>query len=152
MKVGYYKSPVGLLKIKCEEEYIIEVSFAQEELEENLNEAIIQCKRELEEYFNGDRKIFDVKLKYTLGTEFQQKVWDALKDIPYGEVVSYKYIANKIGNEKAVRAVGGANNKNPIAIIVPCHRVVGSNGKLVGYAGGLDVKEHLLMLEEKFKE
>ncbi len=83
------------------------------------------------------------------GTDFQKKVWQALCEIPYGETFSYKKVAQKIGNEKACRAVGMANNKNPIAIIVPCHRVIGENGKLVGYAGGLEVKKKLLVLESR---
>ena len=81
------------------------------------------------------------------GTEFQQKVWKALKDIPYGKTKSYKDIAAAVGNEKACRAVGMANNRNPISIIIPCHRVIGKNGKLVGYGGGLEIKEYLLKLE-----
>lgn len=102
---------------------------------------------ELDEYFAGDRKQFDVPLTFIGGTPFQRKVWHALRNIPYGEVRSYKDIASAIGTPKAVRAVGGANNKNPISIIVPCHRVIGSNGALVGYGGGLEKKEYLLKLE-----
>lgn len=106
--------------------------------------------KQLNEYLEGSRKLFDVKYKIE-GTEFQKKVYKALCDIPYGETRSYKEIAIAIGNEKAVRAVGMANNRNPITIIVPCHRVIGSNGKLVGYAGGLDMKEYLLDLEKRNK-
>ncbi len=106
--------------------------------------------RELEEYFDGKRKVFT--FKYTLeGTDFQKKVWEALCTIPYGETRSYKEIASQVGNSKASRAVGMANNKNPISVAVPCHRVIGANGKLVGYAGGLDLKEQLLDLEKKNK-
>ncbi len=90
-----------------------------------------------------------MKIKYNTGTEFQKLVWKELENIPYAKVVSYKDIAKKINNPKAVRAVGGANNKNPISIIVPCHRVVGSNGKLVGYGGGIDKKQFLLELENR---
>ncbi len=101
---------------------------------------------ELNEYFAGKRKTFT--FKYTLqGTEFQKKVWAALCDIPYGETRSYKELAIAVGNPKACRAVGMANNKNPISIAVPCHRVIGSDGKLVGYASGLDMKIYLLKLE-----
>ena len=113
------------------------------------NEAVIQCKNQLQEYFEGKRKEFDLNIKFIKGTEFQISVWKALSNISYGEKITYKSIAEKINNPKAVRAVGGANNKNPIAIIIPCHRVVGSNGKMVGYAGGIDKKEYLLKLEEK---
>lgn len=106
-----------------------------------------KANEELQEYFSGKRKVFDLPLVIE-GTEFQKMVWKALSEIPYGTTCSYKDIALKIGNEKASRAVGMANNKNPIPIIVPCHRVVGANGKLVGYAGGLDVKQKLLEIEK----
>ncbi|EHJ00261.1 methylated-DNA/protein-cysteine methyltransferase [Clostridium sp. DL-VIII] len=106
-----------------------------------------KANEELQEYFSGKRKVFDLPLVME-GTEFQKMVWKALSEIPYGTTCSYKDIALKIGNEKASRAVGMANNKNPIPIIVPCHRVVGTNGKLVGYAGGLDVKQKLLEIEK----
>ena len=109
-------------------------------------ELILECKKQLEEYFAGKRKTFDLPL-VPKGTEFQQKVWKALQEIPYGETRTYGEIAAAIGNPKAARAVGMANNKNPIGIIIPCHRVVGANGKLVGYAGGMEKKEFLLELE-----
>lgn len=102
--------------------------------------------RELTEYFLGKRKQFTVPL-HLVGTEFQKKVWRALLEVPYGKTVTYKDIAKKIGNPKALRAVGMANNKNKIPIIVPCHRVIGSDGKLTGYAAGLSIKEKLLKLE-----
>ncbi len=102
------------------------------------------------EYIAGKRKTFDVPYKF-YGTEFQKKVWNALCDIPYGETRSYKDIAVAVGNPKASRAIGLANNKNPITVIVPCHRVIGSSGKLVGYAGGLEMKEFLLNMEKKNK-
>jgi methylated-DNA-[protein]-cysteine S-methyltransferase len=101
---------------------------------------------ELEEYFTGGRKSFDVPLK-ARGTPFQLKVWAGLREIPYGETISYGELARWIGNPKAVRAVGGANRSNPIAVIVPCHRVIGANGTLTGYGGGLDRKAKLLALE-----
>ncbi|MDU4938749.1 MAG: methylated-DNA--[protein]-cysteine S-methyltransferase [Clostridium sp.] len=151
MKYGYYKSPIGIIEIKEEDGYIISTGFVETMKSEDESEAISRCKIQLEEYFKGKRKNFDIKIKYTVGTEFQRKVWDKLKEISYGKTVSYKHIAKEIGNEKASRAVGGANNKNPIGIIIPCHRVVGSNSKLVGYAGGLDKKQYLLELESKHK-
>ncbi|MGG7190305.1 methylated-DNA--[protein]-cysteine S-methyltransferase [Clostridium paraputrificum] len=151
MKYGYYKSPIGIIEIKEEDGYIISTGFVETMKSEDESEEISRCKIQLEEYFQGKRKNFDIKIKYTVGTEFQRKVWDKLKEISYGERVSYKHIAKEIGNEKASRAVGGANNKNPIGIIIPCHRVVGSNSKLVGYAGGLDKKQYLLELESKHK-
>ncbi|MFC0470551.1 methylated-DNA--[protein]-cysteine S-methyltransferase [Halalkalibacter kiskunsagensis] len=114
---------------------------------------VIRCKdtlqpicKQLEDYFSGERSTFDIPLDLC-GTEFQKKVWNTLKEIEYGETKSYKEIAQKIGAPKAVRAIGGANNQNPIPIIIPCHRVIGSNGSMVGYGGGLDKKEILLSLE-----
>ena len=107
-----------------------------------------QAAAELREYFAGQRRQFTVPLA-PKGTPFQQKVWKALQEIPYGETRSYKEIAIAAGNEKACRAVGLANNRNPLPIFIPCHRVVGSDGKLVGYAGGLDVKTFLLELEKE---
>lgn len=103
--------------------------------------------QELQEYLAGTRQRFDLPLQPE-GTDFQQQVWKALQDIPYGAVCSYQDIARTIGNEKACRAVGGANNKNPISIIIPCHRVIGANGSLVGYGGGLQLKRKLLDLEK----
>jgi len=102
---------------------------------------------QLSEYFRGERRKFDLSLN-PRGTVFQKQVWKALLEIPYGETRSYKQIAEAIGNPKAVRAVGMANNRNPLLIVVPCHRVIGANGKLVGYGAGLDKKEFLLRLEK----
>lgn len=107
---------------------------------------LAEAEKQLEEYFNGKRKEFQLPLAPE-GTFFQRKVWAALQTIPYGETRSYKEIAIQTGNEKACRAVGMANNRNPISILIPCHRVIGSDGKLVGYAGGLDRKKFLLELE-----
>jgi len=107
----------------------------------------IEAKSQIQNYFNGKSKKFDLKLNPE-GTDFQKKVWQALQSIPYGETVTYKDIAIKIGNEKASRAVGMANGKNPIPIIVPCHRVIGSNGKLTGYAFGVPLKNKLILLEK----
>lgn len=106
-----------------------------------------ECLEELREYFKGQRKEFHVDL-FMEGTEFQKKVWEELLKIPYGTKVTYGEIAKRIGNPKAFRAVGHACNKNPIPIIVPCHRIIGRNSKLVGYAGGLEIKQKLLKLED----
>lgn len=106
-----------------------------------------EAKRQLQEYFEGRRQRFELPLDLR-GTSFQLQVWHALADIPYGEVCSYKMVAVSIGQPKAVRAVGGANNKNPVPIIIPCHRVIGANGSLVGFGGGLDIKQQLLRLEK----
>lgn len=108
---------------------------------------IKEAHRQITEYLKGERKVFNLPIRMK-GTEFQKQVWNALLDIPYGETRSYKQIAEAIGNPKAVRAVGMANNRNPLLIVVPCHRVIGGNGKLVGYAAGLDKKAFLLRLED----
>lgn len=110
-----------------------------------------QAYQELMEYLEGKRKNFSFKYKLK-GTDFQQKVWRALSDIPYGETRTYKEIAIAIGQPNATRAVGNANNKNPMIVVVPCHRVIGSDGKLIGYAGGVDMKKALLRLEAEHSE
>ena len=111
------------------------------------NTAVIQkATRQLTEYFSGSRASFDIPLEPE-GTLFQLKAWKALQSIPYGATISYSEQAVRLGNRKACRAVGGANNKNPLAIVIPCHRVIGKSGNLIGYAGGLSVKEKLLDLE-----
>ena len=107
---------------------------------------LLEAERQLNEYFAGERKQFDLKLDF-VGTAFQRRVWAALLTIPYGETRSYGQIARQIGTPAAVRAVGAANGRNPISIIAPCHRVIGSTGKLTGFAGGLETKAHLLALE-----
>ena len=109
---------------------------------------LAEVGRQLTEYFAGTRREFDLPL-IQCGTEFQRRVWAELKKIPYGKTISYGELAKKIGSPKAARAVGGANNKNPIAIVVPCHRVIGSGGALVGYAAGVDKKRFLLELERR---
>ncbi|MCX7694772.1 MAG: methylated-DNA--[protein]-cysteine S-methyltransferase [Caloramator sp.] len=146
--ISFYDSPIGLIKIAANEEAIVAIDFVYKRLKENENDVIRKCKIQLDEYFKGIRKEFDVNVEIN-GTEFQRMVWEELKRIPYGEVRSYKDIAVAIGNEKAVRAVGGANNKNKIAIIIPCHRVVGKDGSLTGYAGGLFRKKWLLEHEAR---
>lgn len=105
-------------------------------------------KAQLRAYFNGELKQFDLPLAPE-GTAFQQAVWKTLQTIPYGTVTTYQWVADQIGNPKAVRAVGGANGKNPIAIVIPCHRVIGSDGSLTGFGGGLDVKQRLIGLERQ---
>ena len=112
---------------------------------------IKEAHRQLSEYLKGERKMFDLPLQMK-GTDFQQRVWNALLEIPYGETRSYKQIAEAIGNPKAVRAVGMANNRNPLLIVVPCHRVIGADGKLVGYGAGIEKKEFLLRLEKRVFE
>lgn len=113
---------------------------------EYLSEPIKDCIAELEMYFKGELKRFTVPIVYN-GTKFQESVWNALLNIPYGETRSYQEVAEEVGSEKAVRAVGGANNKNPLMILIPCHRVIGKDGSLVGFGGGLELKSELLNLE-----
>lgn len=146
----YYETPIGRICIEEDNGFITKIDIVSEEnhVEEKETKLIKKTYEQLIEYFNGKRKTFDIPLKLN-GTEFQKKVWKELLKIPYGETCTYKDIAINIGNEKACRAVGGANNKNPIMIIVPCHRVIGKNGDLVGYACGLDVKSKLLEIEKK---
>jgi methylated-DNA-[protein]-cysteine S-methyltransferase len=147
--VFYYNSDIGNIGIAEDDNFITDVFFEKEEkadfpvIETPL---IKEAHKQIEEYLKGKRKSFDLPIAPS-GTEFQQKVWKALKSIPYGKTKSYKDIAIAVGNEKACRAVGMANNRNPISIIIPCHRVIGKNGKLVGYGGGIDIKEYLLKLE-----
>ena len=150
-KIFFYEdTPVGKLCIGEEDGYITRVTWNHIPMEFVLEETelILCCKQQIDEFFAGERKAFDLPLA-PMGTEFQKKVWAALEEIPYGETRTYGEIAAAVGNPKAARAVGMANNKNPIAIIIPCHRVVGANGKLVGYAGGMERKMFLLELERK---
>ena len=148
-------SPVGKIEIIEENEKLIELNIYNEERNEKKNNIIekdtkllLEVEKQLKEYFEGKRIKFEIPLN-PKGTEFMKKVWKELLNIPYGETRTYKEIAEKIDNSKASRAVGMANNKNPIPIIIPCHRVIGSNNKLVGYALGLDMKQYLLDLERK---
>jgi methylated-DNA-[protein]-cysteine S-methyltransferase len=141
----YWQSPLGMIEIKGTEDAIISTFFVEEEgpSSENIPGVLLQCRKELDEYFRGARKEFDVALA-PVGTEFQKHVWDELLKIDYGNTTSYMAIAKKMNNPGAVRAVGMANGKNPIGIIIPCHRVVGGDGSLTGYAGGLWRKKWLL--------
>lgn len=149
----HYESPVGMI---CMEEqdgavtgvYIDKECTAEDRSRDVETPVLKEVRRQLSEYFLKQRKEFDLPLA-PQGTEFQKKVWEALCTIPYGETRSYGEIARQIGNSKASRAVGGANNKNHIMIVIPCHRVIGANGALVGFGGGLDVKEFLLELEKQ---
>ena len=152
MKSLVFNSPVGKLLIRADEESIIEVSFngSADAIESDDCEILGRCVTELEMYFAGRLKDFTVPIKL-IGTDFRKKCWEALRAIPYGETISYKELANKIGNPKACRAVGGANHHNPIVVMVPCHRVIGSSGALTGFGGGLDKKRFLLELEKKHK-
>lgn len=146
--IFFYETEIGIIGIRENNKSITDIFFSKVDTNDNIEETdlIKECFKQLKEYLEGNRRKFDLPLE-TRGTEFQKKVWNELLKIPYGETKSYKDIAIAIGNEKACRAIGMANNKNHIPIIIPCHRVIGSNGKLVGYAGGLNVKEKLLNIE-----
>lgn len=154
----YFDTPIGELLLAGEEEALTTIGFPKGKMRRDpeadwiYNEAPFEnVRRQLEEYFAGKRKDFDLPLKLN-GTEFQVSVLDALQTIPYGETTSYGAIAKQIGRPKAVRAVGAANGRNPIPIIVPCHRVIGSSGHLTGFGGGLDTKAALLRLEAENNE
>ena len=146
-----FNTPIGFLTIREEEQKLTELFWEANSVHTMKNELhsdfLYEVYTQVNEYLTGRRKQFDVPLKYQ-GTQFQQSVWQELQKIPYGETRSYQEIAIGIGNEKAVRAVGQANNKNPIMIIIPCHRVIHKNGDITGFACGLEVKQYLLELEK----
>lgn len=148
----YYHSPVGILKISGADQYISEVSFhdtsQKAEGGKNISPMLINCIEQLIQYFNGERRHFELPLNQP-GTPFQQEVWNHLLTIPFAKTISYLDLAKMTGDTKATRAVANANGKNNIAIIVPCHRVIGSNRELTGYAGGLWRKKWLLEHEMK---
>jgi methylated-DNA-[protein]-cysteine S-methyltransferase len=144
MYTDYLKSPLGLVEIKASEKGLTQVIFCGDEMTDiNANIITDRCKLQLQEYFDGQRKVFDLPLD-AQGTDFQKAVWACLSKIPFAETFSYLDIAKLVDRPKGSQAVGGANGRNPISIIVPCHRVVGSNGALTGYAGGLERKLWLL--------
>lgn len=148
-RVYYYEFPIGRIAVACDETGITDVAMGEVDAKEEENHLIHQAAKQLEEYFFGCRQEFNLPLSLQ-GTQFQQNVWGELMRIPYGETRSYGQIAERIGNPRACRAVGRANNRNRIIIIIPCHRVIGADGSLVGYGGGVDVKKKLLELEKKF--
>ncbi len=152
MNVFFYETPVGTITLAEREEALTHLEFGKRAFEAEIAETpfLKNVGEQLKAYFAGRLKDFSVSLAPE-GTAFQKKVWEALRRIPYGETVSYGEIAAEAGNPKACRAVGMANNRNPISIIVPCHRVIGADGSLVGYGGGLDIKRRLLALEDRYK-
>ena len=145
----YVKSPLGSLKIRSSEKGVSEVSFVDDDIPASVgvNGWNAECKKQLEQYFLGTRTVFDLPFDL-VATDFQTKVWDELQNIPYGQTRSYKRVSEEIGDVKAIRAVAHANAINPIAIIIPCHRVIGSDSSLTGYAGGLWRKKWLLEKEQ----
>ncbi len=151
LQEGFYKSPLGIIKILADEKGIVKIDFSNSKkikTTQTDNRLIKDCISQLDEYFKGERRSFQLRLNL-IGTEFQKKVWKELLKIPFGKMVSYLDVARKIKNEKAVRAVGQAIGKNPVSIVVPCHRVIGSNGELTGYASGLWRKKWLLEHENQ---
>ena len=158
LQTTYNHSPLGITKIVGNENGIQRISLLDETAsteagtpQELLAVCLLEAKQQLQEYFAGNRTTFDLKLA-PQGTEFQQKVWRALLDIPFGSTKSYAAQSAVVGNTKAIRAVAAANGKNPIAIVIPCHRVIGSDGSLTGYAGGLWRKKWLLAHENPLKQ
>ena len=152
--ISYFLSPVGYLRLEADNDGLQSLLLNSPPADELAvlalsHPVLVLAHQQLQEYFSGSRYDFTVPLAMT-GTEFQLAAWHALQTIPYGKTVSYKAIAEQIGRPKAMRAVGMANNRNPIAIIVPCHRVIGANGQLVGYGGGLGMKQWLLEHEKSY--
>ena len=154
-----YHSPLGIIKIKISYSRVSEIMFATlDDIEQpgnigqpsSMDKKILQkCVTQLDEYFSGNRKVFDFPMEQS-GTNFQQKVWHHLMQIPYGTTISYRQLAQRLGDVKSIRAAASANGRNKLSIVVPCHRVIGSDGSLTGYAGGLSKKRWLLEHENKF--
>ncbi len=156
LETTYYKSPIGLTKIIGDENGIQSISVLDDSssscnLQEEVPDCLQECITQLKEYFKGTRTVFDLKLN-PQGTEFQQKVWKELLNIPFNKVSTYLAQTKALGDVKAIRAVASANGKNPIWIVIPCHRVIGSDGSLTGYAGGLWRKKWLLEHENPVKQ
>lgn len=144
METAFIESPLGITKIVGDANGITEISVLSEgKKSSKIPDSLKKCVTQLQEYFRGERKEFDFKIN-PAGTEFQQKVWQELLHIPFGKTMSYLDLSKKLGDVKAIRAVASANGKNPLWIVVPCHRVIGTNGSLTGYAGGLWRKKWLL--------
>ena len=147
MNKAYYKSPLGWIEITADNKYLLSMSFTKNKKGRNATSLVLKkIIKQLDEYFHHKRKRFDIAIKLD-GTAWQNLVWQELVKIPYGSVISYQDLAKMAGKPKAARAVGSAVNKNKIGVIIPCHRVLGSNGQLVGYEGGLHFKKWLLKHE-----
>jgi len=141
-----FSTALGNLIIKEESGSIVAIGFTDQAEMDNSSTLLIEAKKELKQYFTGERQDFTIPIN-PIGTEFQKNVWDELRRIGYGQTISYQELANRLGDPKSIRAAGTANGKNPIAIIIPCHRVIGSDGSMTGYAGGIDKKRSLLKIE-----
>jgi len=153
MPICYVDTPLGHAKIVGDKIGINSVSLlnTQEKLSEIIPETLLECVTQLKAYFNNERKTFDLKLNPE-GTDFQKIVWKQLETIPFGKTISYLQLSKRLGDVKAIRAAASANGKNPLWIIVPCHRVIGSDGSLTGYAGGLHRKQWLINHESEYKQ
>ena len=151
MEKSYYKSPIGILEIICENNKLVSLKLVDYCEKSNIETDFIKdIKKQLDEYFLGKRTIFNIKIN-PKGTDFQKLVWSELPNIPYGKIKSYSEIAAATGNKNAQRAIGNACNKNPIMIIIPCHRVISKNNNLGGYAYGRSIKQKLLNIENGVK-
>ena len=152
METAYFETPIGLAEIKGDENGLASISVLNEKKPEGIIPEVLEdAVYQFQEYFEGKRQNFTLKLNPE-GTDFQKKVWEKLQTIPFGKTVSYLELSKQLGDVKAIRAVAAANGKNPLWIVVPCHRVIGSNGDLVGYAGGLSRKKWLLEHESPVKQ
>jgi methylated-DNA-[protein]-cysteine S-methyltransferase len=153
METCIISSPLGFTKIVGDDDGIVSITVlnSEEKITDIIPVELEDCVFQLQEYFDGKRKDFDIKLNPE-GTDFQKKVWNQLLEIPYGKTLSYLELSKQLGDVKAIRAVANANGKNPIWIIIPCHRVIGSDGSLTGYAGGLNRKQWLLEHESPYKQ
>ena len=151
-QIIYYNSPIGLIELQAYKEELLSLNFQSEKRYQEAETSVLSAAREqLDQYFEGLRKKFNLPLKIE-GTDFQKSVWRQLREIPYGDTLSYKEVAEAIGNDKAYRAVGNANNKNDIPIIIPCHRVTASSGKIGGYGAGVWRKRWLLKHEKSIND
>lgn len=153
MEACIIKTPLGYTKITGDNDGIASVTVlnSEEQISDIIPESLEDCVYQLNEYFEGKRQVFDLKLN-PQGTDFQKTVWEALLTIPYGKTMSYLELSKQLGDVKAIRAVANANGKNPLWIIVPCHRIIGTDGSLTGYAGGLHRKQWLLEHESPYKQ
>ena len=152
---SYCKSPVGDIRVSGTENFVTEIVFCKKDCVHrketvHLPSVILDCQKQISQYFKGEIQNFTISFQLN-GTDFQKLVWQELLKIPYGETVSYKDLSKKLNNVMAIRAVANANAKNKLAIVIPCHRVIGSNNSLTGYAGGVEKKKYLLELEKKHK-
>jgi methylated-DNA-[protein]-cysteine S-methyltransferase len=149
---AYYQSPIGTIHLQADEDALLLASFKDDvtiKKSTTISPVLQNTLEQLNDYFNGNLKAFDLPLKL-VGTSFQQTVWNELINIPFGQTITYLQLAKRLGNVKVIRAAASANGKNPIGILIPCHRVIGADGKLTGYAGGLQRKQWLLDHEAKF--